>query len=261
MLAPRRAFFHGGSDDPGAGHRGPPPQGVESPDAGSDGRFSPARALDRGVLSLRSVRNLLPIGAVAVWLSLAALGFIRMWAYALSPGTEARPPPSWPATSLVPRSKSVPTLLVFAHPRCACTRATLTELAKLALRLDGAFRAYALFAVPEGVGSKWADTAIVEQARRIPGVGVLEDTAGREAERFGVSTSGEALLYAPDGRLLFAGGLTAARGHEGDAPGGARIAGLVLHGRADLPSAPVFGCGLTGESDTRASWARGEAGR
>jgi hypothetical protein len=67
---------------------------------------------------------------------------------------------------------------------------------------------------------------------------------GQKPIAFGAATSGEALLYGPDGRLEFAGGITSSRGHEGDNPGADRIVSLVTTGSAELATAPVFGCPL-----------------
>ena len=40
------------------------------------------------------------------------------------------------------------------------------------------------------------------------------------------------------------GGITAARGHEGDSPGAERIAALLASTPTELASAPGFGCAL-----------------
>ena len=48
---------------------------------------------------------------------------------------------------------------------------------------------------------------------------VVNDVEGVEARRFGAQTSGTTSLYSPDGRLLFSGGITSSRGHEGDNAG------------------------------------------
>ncbi|HLB76837.1 MAG TPA: hypothetical protein VJO72_07370, partial [Candidatus Dormibacteraeota bacterium] len=53
------------------------------------------------------------------------------------------------------------------------------------------------------------------------------------------------------GRLLFQGGITATRGHEGDSFGQERIASLLTTGAADRADAPVFGCALEQEPPAR----------
>jgi hypothetical protein len=75
---------------------------------------------------------------------------------------------------------------------------------------------------------------------------VVADDGGVESQRFGALSSGQALLYGADGRLLFAGGITESRGHQGDNAGESAIAALVLGaGRSGQSSStPVYGCPL-----------------
>jgi hypothetical protein len=78
-------------------------------------------------------------------------------------------------------------------------------------------------------------------------VEILRDDDAVEARRFGVFTSGQSLLYAPDGALLFSGGITASRGHAGDNAGIAAIAALARGRGAATTETPVFGCALRSE--------------
>ena len=77
-------------------------------------------------------------------------------------------------------------------------------------------------------------------------IGSNEHLDRREADRFGVVVSGSTLLYAADGTLLFRGGLTIARGHEGRGPAHDRILALV-DGHSNHATAPTFGCALEDE--------------
>jgi hypothetical protein len=75
------------------------------------------------------------------------------------------------------------------------------------------------------------------------------DTNAKEAQRFGARTSGEVALYDDAGRLAFRGGITAARGHEGDSTGRDAILRWLNHLPADKCS-PTFGCPLLAAADT-----------
>jgi hypothetical protein len=88
------------------------------------------------------------------------------------------------------------------------------------------------------------DNALLRIAKEIRGTEIFQDQAGREAELFGALSSGETLLYAPEGTLLFHGGITFGRSHEGDNPGLSAIVELVHHGAANRSSTHVFGCAL-----------------
>ena len=139
-----------------------------------------------------------------------------------------------------------PTLIMLVHPQCPCSRASLTELSRLAALCPNKANVSVLFLRPAGCPEAFADTDLRRQAEAIPGVAVRTDDNGDAAKRLGAATSGETLLYAPDGRLLFHGGLTGSRGHEGDNAGLSAVAAW-LHGAAAPSQAPVYGCPMTAD--------------
>ncbi len=136
------------------------------------------------------------------------------------------------------------TLVMIAHPRCPCTRATLGELARLMAKAQGRLKTYVLFIRPEGSPVDWEKTDLWAEASAIPGVTVLVDDQGAEAERFQAATSGQNLLYSPEGKLLFSGGITFSRGHEGDNAGSGTILSILNGNEAPQSETPVFGCPL-----------------
>jgi hypothetical protein len=71
------------------------------------------------------------------------------------------------------------------------------------------------------------------------------DRSGVEASRLGLTTSGEIAIYAAGGNLLYSGGITGGRAHEGGNPGeAAALAALSKAGSMRSRRAPVFGCEL-----------------
>jgi hypothetical protein len=101
--------------------------------------------------------------------------------------------------------------------------------------------------MPAGADAAWTESDLWETAGRIPGVTVLADRDGADARRFGARTSGHALLFDNSGKLLFSGGITSARGHEGDNAGRSAILGLVEGRASDLATTPIYGCDLFSE--------------
>jgi hypothetical protein len=188
-------------------------------------------------------RERLFIASVALaWLALAGTGIAWLTQYKGAPGVQADAPRRWPADSTIERATDRPTLVMLAHPRCPCTRASIGELSELMARVGDRLRAKVLFVAPQGVGPLWTDTDLFRSAAAIPGVEVVRDTGGVEARRFGAETSGQALVYDASGALVYRGGITPARGHAGSPVGRDRLAALVL---AETPSSlPVFGCSL-----------------
>jgi hypothetical protein len=103
-----------------------------------------------------------------------------------------------------------------------------------------------LFYRPKNFLDHWEQTDLWHYAMAIPGVRVFRDDGGAEAQLIGATTSGEALLYDTNGRLLFHGGITNARGHTGRSLGAEAIRALLINGTALVTETPVFGCPLFG---------------
>lgn len=192
---------------------------------------------------LPSVPGPVLIACGVIWIGAVILGAAVLLRYEHAAGSSGVHPTRWPATTAIERAPDVPTLVMFAHPRCPCTRAGIGELAIIMTRCQGKLRASVLFAKPAGFPEGWERTDTWESAAAIPGVRVSVDPDGREARRFGAETSGQVFLYAADGELRFAGGITAARGHAGDNAGRDSVVGL-LTGGAARPATSVFGCPL-----------------
>jgi hypothetical protein len=181
---------------------------------------------------------------VLLWLTMAAAGMVRWQRYEVRPGPAAQAPLRWPADSALRRQPGRPTLLVFAHPLCPCTRATLHELRILLARAQTPVTVRVLFLEPSHPPADWSRGDLWDLAAAIPGVEVAADPDGAQSRRFGAMTSGATVLYDASGTLLFAGGITAARGHEGDNAGVISLLGH-LHGDVGAAAAvPVFGCSL-----------------
>lgn len=186
-------------------------------------------------------RRALPL-IIVLWLAAVAAGLGHLWAYAMTPGPAAAAPASWPATAETAREDHIPTLVLFLHPQCACSSATINELAVLLAHVDRPLRAqvwiYRAARLPQG----WEHTSLWNDAAAIPGVRVVTDIDGKEARRFGARVSGETMLFDGDGRRLFHGGITAARGHQGDNAGRAAVTALLNGWPVTADNSPVFGC-------------------
>lgn len=122
--------------------------------------------------------------------------------------------------------------------------AGMAGLWMLMARSRGKFAAHLLFLQPVGAGDDWTQTDLWSTAAAIPGVEVAIDSDGRESVLFGALTSGLTLLYDASGRLLFEGGITPGRGHEGENPGADAIASLLRGRSPERSRVPVFGCSL-----------------
>ena len=142
------------------------------------------------------------------------------------------------------RDARVPTLLIFLHPRCPCSRASLAELATLASRLGDRVSVRAVLLQLDRARGPGNGPDIEADLADVPRLTIWRDPGGEEARRFGISTSGHVLLYDRGGRLIFSGGITPARGHRGDNRGREAVLAAILGPAGESTESPVFGCPL-----------------
>jgi len=188
-------------------------------------------------------RALVAIGLL--WLVAVLGGMTALTRYASTPGKPPEPLSRLPADSPLRPAPGRALLIMLAHPRCPCTRASLAELEQVLTRASRPVDTYVLFLRPETTEGTWEQGELWRRAASIPGVTVRTDAAGVAARSLGATTSGHVLLVDAQGHLRFSGGITRSRGHEGDNAGRATLEAL-LHGHQapmqDRP--PVYGCTL-----------------
>ena len=194
--------------------------------------------------------RLWPILAAVGWLVAVVSGMFFVFQYA----GRAAPPPAatttWPADVTLARVPGKPTVVMLAHPQCPCTRASMNELAQIVTRAANDATYHVLFVRPAGVDDAWLHSDTYARASAIPGVIVTPDVRGEIAARLGAKTSGHVLVYDENGVLKFSGGITGARGHEGDNLGRQEvIAAVTRHSETGtgMATTKTYGCGLSEE--------------
>ena len=180
-----------------------------------------------------------------VWLFLILACLVPLFFYQGQAGKKAEAPPRWPGF-LSPGENF--TLLLFVHPGCPCTRASLRELERFTAREWEGLKTYAFFTTPAEVEPNFHKTDLWRLANRIPRVIAHLDEGGRLSQEFGCFTSGQVLLYDGEGRLRFAGGITASRGHEGASIGLEAIT-MQLEGHLGVTEVEVYGCPIVSEGE------------
>lgn len=197
-------------------------------------------------------------GIAVLWLFLASSALYAMADYGTQSGRSEQAPAHWPEglQTMIQPDIARPTLVLFAHPLCPCTRASLWELESITNRLFGMVDLHVLFFEPEDpsvMSTVWEASDLKRMAARLPGTQLHVDVEGRIAKHFGAYTSGQVLLYDTDGSLQFAGGITPSRGHTGSNPGRAAIISAIMSDEGVNPLAPrvnpVFGCSLHDEDE------------
>ena len=181
---------------------------------------------------------------VLVWVVVAVLGFWSLALYENRPGSGANPPSEWPDRSLFSRVSDGPTLLMFLHPHCPCSRASLEELGHVLSASPDDLRVFVVFCKPDGAPDGWEKSTLWQQAAAMKGINVSWDERDEERRRFDARTSGQVLLFDRHGRLAYSGGITGARGQAGDNPGRAAVEAILRGQPPSSRSGPVFGCPL-----------------
>jgi hypothetical protein len=174
----------------------------------------------------------------AIWLFGIIHFSVEMMAFDSTPGARAAAPAQWPAKSALLPAAGRTVLLMFVHPECNCSNASLEQLALLENMLDGQLRAYVVLWHGRGMAASGKRR---EWLRVAP---VIDDLDGREAKLFGAKTSGQTMIYNEQGRLIFSGGLTVLRGEGG---GEKILQGVVRAIKESGHSAverPAFGCSI-----------------
>ena len=197
-----------------------------------------------GFRSQGRIHQLVPwICLFAGWGIAVAAGTLFLGAYAATPGAAGEALSHWPGDSKVPLDRQRPTLLMFLHPLCPCSSASVDELTEIIGRCPDRVQAHAVILRTPVVDSA-CGPRIDRQLQDVQGLTLWHDDGGALSRRFGVLTSGHVLLYDPSGRLLYSGGITRAHGHRG-ANFGSRAVLAALRGEsAEQTGAPAFGCPL-----------------
>ncbi len=194
-------------------------------------------------------------GLALCWLGSIAAAANMFWNYEGTPGASLPAPGRFPVQAAVADklrlARHRDTILLFLHPHCPCSRATLHELRRIHEDIHRKAAVTILFVKPPGARRGWCHTFLWRRAKKFRWATVGRDANGRLARIFNARTSGQLCLYARNGRLLFSGGITGARGHRGPNAGMASVVRLVNSNpghasRRASSHAPVFGCSLFG---------------
>jgi hypothetical protein len=198
---------------------------------------------------MQSLKSIIGVLVFVAWLGAVATGFSILIVYANTPGESLPVNSVWPMKSKLARTEKTWALVLFVHPKCSCSVASLGELTRLQTHFINKVKTYVVFSKSKDRSTEWAHDKLWLMAETIPGVEIFLDEDGSEADLFTASTSGQTFLYNLKGELLFHGGITPARGHMGDSVGRDAILELVESGFSKISSTRSFGCALKSRND------------
>jgi hypothetical protein len=179
-----------------------------------------------------------------LWVLAISIGFFSFYKYEFTSGTPGEISEYWPLETNIKKLQTPYQLIMFVHPKCSCTKASIHELADIMNQSKGKLMANILFIKPSLFDSDWIKSDIWYDSKTIPNVITLVDDEGKEASIFGATTSGQTFLYDAEGNLLFHGGITQTRGHVGSNLGSNTVLSFIQQGKCLNHSTPFFGCPL-----------------
>lgn len=194
--------------------------------------------------------GILSIVSVGTWLALVVSGSLILIHYASRPGATMDASSKWPADTHLSRSAQHPTLIMFAHPHCPCSRASVDELADIVSECQGSVDVQIVFYCPNLTDANWKETSLVRQAAQLSKAAIFFDCNAQELQRFRATISGQVMLFSTTGKLLFNGGITASRGHVGESYGKSSVISLLrtppqtILASTTAQRFPTFGCTL-----------------
>lgn len=179
---------------------------------------------------------------------LSILGGIHsLMTYSGKAGAQTPAEGHWPASSKLSSSKN-PHLVMFLHPGCSCSKASLAELGRL-LAEAPELSAQLVFMRTPKLEKLFVENPLISKAKTLPRTEIVFDEHGEEAKIFGAETSGHSYFYNEKSELIFNGGLTMARGHEGASVGKESILSY-FKGKKSTQNTLVFGCDIFGKLKT-----------
>ena len=176
--------------------------------------------------------------ATGIWLGVVTTGFLAWHVYDATPEDQDQPDRS------IAQAGAGPSVRVYLHPHCPCSRATLAELAEILPKEPVGGEVAVVFVLPEGVPHGWERAELWDRATRLPGVSVRIDPAGAEARAAGARTSGYVVAIDSAGHVAFRGGITRGRSAVGDNLGRRAVAAVMAGRVPEVRESPVFGCAL-----------------
>ena len=181
---------------------------------------------------------------LAAWVLAAAGGAIGLLAQETRVSGRRSTPATWPADSRIQRARNTGTMLVFVHPNCPCTRATVARILDTTLGARAKTGPAVVFVARPAADDDWRATWLLDSAARTPGSRIVSDDRMTETALFGVETSGHVLLYDSRGALLFDGGVTAGRGHRAPNAASDALSQAIVDNLSNTAKTAVFGCDI-----------------
>ena len=179
---------------------------------------------------------------LSLWTFLSLYGFFYLLQYDHKESAYANISQDFPKEWLPLPPENKKAVVLNLHPHCPCSKASLREYQRIISRYSQQVVPTVVFYKPEGKLDSWVHGDLYHNISNY-NIHKVIDEDGRRMEEVGIMTSGHVLVYDDCGKLLYQGGITASRGHEGTNRGSLQVE-AVIAGSSPLHQQhfPVFGC-------------------
>lgn len=193
------------------------------------------------------IKQLTALSSIFVFTGIIVSGSVKLLDYSTRPGESGEVPASIHEVDVLKDclTPTKSTVLLFLHPHCPCTKATIKNLCAVLKECPSSVECCAIAFCPKGKADDWIQSPIVNMLTDKVGVNVIVDRGSSVIESFGIKCSGHVLVYDEDGGLQFSGGITRSRGHEGSCLPLSDLRKFLLGDAGEPVNWPVFGCSLT----------------
>ncbi len=182
--------------------------------------------------------------AYGLWAALLFTGHVVLFEYEMTEGPLANSKRIFPEKSSVQLTHGRQNIILFLHPACPCSAASVDEFRDLMREGEKDSVGKVVFFMPPDQESEWSLLPLISSVKRIPNVSIVYDTNGAESDLFGATTSGHVFIYDSRGVLQFSGGITGSRGHTGDNKNFEIAKNTIIARNPKYATTPVFGCSL-----------------
>ena len=180
---------------------------------------------------------------ISVWLIAISTGLYFLYQYQNKNGELGTSSSHWIESSNIHFEENKNNVLMFLHPYCPCSRASLNELAKILSHKIKPSTVKIILAKPESKDSNWVYESPLYKITKELNFQSLIDKNSHESKLFEAKTSGLVLIFNKDKKLMFRGGITDSRGHEGDNKGAQKALTILQSiSSQSLEEFFVFGC-------------------
>jgi len=146
-----------------------------------------------------------------LWFVLGLLAIGGVGRYASVAGPNGRLVDTCPSAIDLTADARRPTPVIFLHPHCSCSCATLNELTRGLVMVREQPQIIVVVSHPaDADGAVWCEGSLWRACTTIGDVQRILDPGGALADAFGATTSGHCIVVGTTGRIGYAGGVTIA---------------------------------------------------